>query len=119
MQEEIIKFETAKLAKEKGLKQKAIEIGFSYYKPDGEKLKITEYSTEFVKYCIPYSTQSLLQRWLREEYNINIFITEGFHKISKYKVYTKPSWGEFKECDTYEEALEIGLQEALKLIKNK
>ena len=63
---------------------------------------------------------SLLAKWLREEHNIHLIAykninidgydwcyitTDGITNINSYK--------------TYEEAYEIGLQEALKLIDNK
>ena len=63
---------------------------------------------------------SLLAKWLREEHNIHLIAykninidgydwcyitTDGITNINSYK--------------TYEEAYEIGLQEALKLINNK
>ena len=63
---------------------------------------------------------SLLAKWLREEHNIHLIAykninidgydwcyitTDGITNINSYK--------------TYEEALEIGLQEALKLIDSK
>jgi len=78
-------------------------------------------------------TQSLLQKWLREVHNIYV---ESYHDLTsdgtKIQFYT--SWGflqqkdkngnqnvngwydEYDNWKTYEEALEKGLQEALKLI---
>jgi len=77
-------------------------------------------------------TQSLLQKWLREGHNINVsvrhviedyYICEMTFLSSRYmfkdahKIYLYSLIGtHFK---TYEEALEKGLQEALKLIRNK
>jgi hypothetical protein len=64
----------------------------------------------------PRPTQSLLQRWLREVYNINVEVCywESDKKWqSKIKTYFTVS------VTTYEEALEVGLQEALKLIPLK
>ena len=107
MEETIITFETAKLAKEKG-------FDFSYVMNN----ELTIYSL---------ITQSVLQKWLRENYNNLIAVYSnasgycwehmdangGTHR--KDSEYSGPNdsgcW------DTYEEALEIGLQEALKLIK--
>ena len=101
MEDTRINFETAKLAKEKGCNLENCTCG-GY--PD----------------CICYDkriSQSLLAKWLREEHNIHLiaykninidgydwcFITtDGITNINSYK--------------TYEEAYEIGLQEALKLI---
>jgi len=74
----------------------------------------------------PALTQSLLQRWLREIHNISIEVFSlSYHnkiqftmnikklKESEIKILSKNNY-HFK---TYEEALEIGLQKALKLIK--
>ena len=101
MEDTRITFETAKLAKEKGCNLENCTCG-GY--PD----------------CICYDkriSQSLLAKWLREQHNIHLiaykninidgydwcFITtDGITNINSYK--------------TYEEAYEIGLQEALKLI---
>lgn len=73
----------------------------------------------------PLIQQSL--RWLREEHGINIVIEPSFscYNISRITVFNEneetnenftPEGLEFKDFKTYEEALEIGLQEALKLI---
>ena len=104
MEEQLISFETAKLAKEKGCNLENCTCG-GY--PD----------------CICYDkriSQSLLAKWLREKHNIHLIAykninidgydwcyitTDGITNINSYK--------------TYEEAYEIGLQEALKLIDNK
>lgn len=70
----------------------------------------------------PRPTQSLLQKWLREIHDIHIGMT--FFDAKKWKEPLDSYW----ECrlhynnavvsgSTYEEALEKGLQEALKLIK--
>ena len=138
MEEQLISFETAKLTKEKGFDEKVYrEYDKSGYLrctsksadvvlgPYDELLKSTEY---------PAPTQSLLQRWLREVHNIYV---ESYHDLTsdgtKIQFYT--SWGflqqkdkngnrnvngwydEYNDWKTYEEALEIGLYQALKLIK--
>jgi len=123
MEESKVTFETAKLAKEKRFELKALQIGFDYYKPNGEKLMLGEYSSEFVKFCTPYCTQSLLQKWLREVHNIHIDIPYMDEVLMfGYKITTMNNNTEVIEIykyNSYEEALEIGLQEALKLIPNK
>ena len=167
MEDTLINFETAKLAKEKDFNI----LQHSYYFEDGEfkenSLKGTngyygeEYEFNLSEFnenwndkwltkktgdrCFGCSkqkgyletfsapTQSLLQRWLREVHNIYV---ESYHDLTsdgtKIQFYT--SWGflqqkdkngnqnvngwydEYNDWETYEEALEIGLQEALKLI---
>ena len=104
MEDTRITFETEKLAKEKGCNLENCTCG-GY--PD----------------CICSDkriSQSLLAKWLREQHNIHLIAykninidgydwcyitTDGITNINSYK--------------TYEEAYEIGLQEALKLINNK
>lgn len=97
MKEQLISFETAKLAKEKNYPFYFTAIG----------------DTKEVPLNIP--TQSLLQKWLREEHHEHINIT-FMVAINNYHVsltMRSMGWGGFK---TYEQALERGLQEALKLI---
>ena len=69
-------------------------------------------------------TQSLLQKWLREKHGIDVLPFKEQNTIQDLSlIYT---WTIFnkgiistipKGYDTYEQALEKGLQEALKLIK--
>ena len=144
MEEELISFETAKLAKEKGFGEKVYrEYDKSGYLrctsksadvvlgPYDELLKSTEY---------PAPTQSLLQRWLREVHNCFIDILphrDGDSKNKQWKNKEDVFWTvevdyygknfEIKLTNnadftqhfnkSYEEALEIGLYQALKLIK--
>jgi hypothetical protein len=132
MEDRIISYETAKLAKEKGfdiIPRYGIEA--SLYKKDGEH-------TYYANYGFMYSglnggyisapTQALLQKWLREKHNIHIYVettprfdkTQGSKWKSDIKYCFQPfKWttGHYYLTDTYEEALEQGLIEALKLIK--
>jgi len=113
MKDHLITFETAVLAKQKGFKLDQLY----YYKKKP-------------------LTQSLLQKWLREVYGIHIQpfyhpntistreikpeveIVRVFAKDGITKSILPPSL-KGKEYNTYEEALEIGLQAALKLINLK
>ena len=97
MTEELVTLETAKLLKEKGM---------------------------FI--CIEFPPQSIAQKWLRETKNIHICIYNcacGYgYEISKADNGTHIASSAYKgtndgsKWDTYEEALEAGLQETLKLI---
>ena len=128
LKEKLISFETAKLAKEKGfdIETKGFynngifvntgsEIG-QYHSFHNGRPKIND-----DKICSA-PTQSLLQKWLREVHNVSI-------KIDDYYTYSRVRF-DYNICElgsqednpvgvfeTYEEALEIGLQEALKQIK--
>ena len=111
MKEELITFETAKWAEDKG-------YPFTYiYDEDFYRVPTT--APTGVPTGVP--TQSLLQKWLREKHNIILWVEFGYTKewfsyyLNKYddKIQLSTTLREA----TYEEALEKGLQEALKLIK--
>ena len=122
--EQIVSFETAKLAKEKGLTYS--EVGMSY-RPNGE---ITYGKNDETFYPAP--SQSQLQRWLREKYNTHVNPVDYELPQTKVIMYELSSETNNNSCerlkealktkveskfglyDTYEEALEIGLQKALK-----
>jgi hypothetical protein len=108
MKEQLITFETAKLAKEKGFN---ISNSGVFYTKKGDTV-LDNPIDKFVwggKY--PASTQGLLQKWLREEKQLFVIVDwTGMAWSYKFK-------GQIKGiCNTYEEALEKGLQEALKLL---
>ena len=125
MKDTLISFETAKLAKEKGVE---LDIDGLYWEDgsydSGENALIYE---EF-QGVVSAPTQSLLQKWLREVHKINIFISS---KTIENKTIFIPHGRTIPDTiknnlivdiiqyctnNTYEEALEIALFEALKLI---
>lgn len=94
MTEELVTLETAKLLKEKGM--------------------FTD---------IEFPSQSVAQKWLRETKNLHIEISYMYENYWTYDILTIPRHDLIVLSDrpifrynTYEEALEAGLQEALKLI---
>nr|DAV59515.1 MAG TPA: hypothetical protein [Caudoviricetes sp.] len=94
MTEELVTLETAKLLKEKGM--------FT---------------------CIEFPPQSIAQKWLRETKNLHIEISYMYGNYWIYDILTIPNHDLVGLSDRpivryniYEEALEAGLQEALKLI---
>ena len=94
MTEELVTLETAKSLKEKGM--------------------FTD---------IEFPTQSVAQKWLRETKNLHIEISYMYENYWTYDILTIPRHDLIGLSDrpiirynTYEEALEAGLQEALKLI---
>lgn len=140
MQEQIIGFEVAKLAKDKGFDWevktyfdfkkfgiKPVEFfnkidanNFSYWNSDLNKKVNAGY--------ISAPTQALLQKWLREKCNIRVFVVPIIFDNYSFRIYyphpiTKSLEKKYFEIEigfkTYEEALEAGLFEALKLIKNE
>ena len=129
MKDEIVSIETAKLAKQKGFDW----LCSNCYKNTDSKLynSTTRYSaghptgTTFLS----APTQSLLQKWLREKKNIAVAVytnTTGYNpcvcKAFKDATCGTDLWFEpfcgnndGGSFDTYEEALEFGLQKALSL----
>lgn len=112
MTEELVTLETAKLLKEKGFQQRKYFINVST-----------------LHHCYKYLSvppQSIAQKWLRETKNIHICVYNcacGYgYEISKADNGTHIASSAYKgtndggEWDSYEEALESGIQEALKLI---
>lgn len=131
MNETLISFETAKLAKEKGFN----EGSENYYENNGNLAKQwpeeggiynqeNDYGWELDYFEAP--TQSLLQKWLREIHNVFINIGHRPHSQKFYFTITgKYNEGEkgmlydydYKKYETYEASLEAGLCNALQLIK--
>lgn len=136
----LISFETAKLAKEKGIKLQLFGEGYEYTDKDGNEFWTSvkngasgkEKTTPVIK-C----TQSLLQKWLREKYNIDIDVcrdievhyndeTRWIVKVSNFNniiekntpiaVLKHPEHYHYIDFKSYEEALEKGLYQALLLI---
>ncbi len=140
LEEQLINFETAKSADKKGFDIKC-KKGFwlnSKYNKDGDEidwmremkdseiLKLRESNTFQIGNPFIYRpTQSLLQRWLREKHKILVVpIYTGNDNIDQFTCNIQKFHGGYlsptiylKFQKSYEEALEVGLQEGLKLIK--
>ena len=71
---------------------------------------------------LPVPTQSILQGWIRDIHHIHISIyLDGYLKYYVYWTntdYLNTLLTQAGPYDTYEQALEIGLQQSLKLIKD-
>lgn len=131
MEEQLISFETAKSAKEKGFYYtRYIDLGLlgnivEYYDKDGRLNGDTNFCTEC---CVPeedyegyiaVSTQSFLQKWIRETRGVNIQIynnASGYlFAMAECEGGTDLGWSEYSGpnssgvWDTYEEALEFAL----------
>jgi hypothetical protein len=116
MEEQVIKFETAKLAKERG---------FEVPKLKRHEIKCGQYYSEFpwcddegYEIIFPRITQSALQTWLRKKHNINVWV-EKHPDDERYF----PQCPEALLCNgigiflAYEDAMEAMLVVALNLIK--
>ncbi len=158
MEDLLIQFETAKLAKEKGF---GVQVYDFYYEESKNSKPILTTGLEYnsdqnilwdwnlnggesgtLTKVIPYPnsdkgiytsapTQSLLQKWLREIHNIHVvpasvqdndYDRDNYLGIIGYCIddiyHTNGNilYTDYTTYPTYEEALERGLQEALKLI---
>lgn len=124
MKDEFVTLETARLLKEKGFNEYCEEL----IREDGGWITHTSFrkNSDLPELCYSRPTQSVAQRWLREARNIHICIYNcacGYgYEISKADNGTHIASSTYKgtndggEWDAYEEALEAGLQESLKLI---
>lgn len=132
MEDQIVNFETAKLAYEKGFDwpcdyTRGGELGVDFYR-DYQDDKYTKGDIEnaidngYPIYLAP--TQSLLQTWLRDTLNIFVYVTPT--SLGDNAVFIKDCYdnsilksdnmykGAYDCKYTYEEALESGLLAALK-----
>ena len=95
-----------------------LDKAFNYLKED---INRTDDNSD-KDYYLLVPTQSLLAKWLREKHNIIVLVDyEGidgyYYKYYYYINEVKKYNASDKNYITFEEAYEIGLQEALKLIK--
>lgn len=113
MEEPIISFKVAKLANEKGFDE-STPMGMHTYTEDewlGWEMAVPLSKDGQVLYKAP--TQSFLQKWLRDEHGLYLLIKRGYG----WEWYVE---GENKGDGTYysyEDALEDGLYETLKMVE--
>ena len=127
MEDTLINFETAKLAKEKGFELNSIcyyqlysegQLRYKLFTEDDEN---GGYVNEDSLNRIAVVTQTLLQKWLREVHEISIKIDDYYTNSRVRFDYNVCELGSQEDnpvgiFETYEEALEIGLYQALLLI---
>lgn len=129
MKDELVSFKTAELAKEKRFD---ISPNHFYREIDGIVKVFEDYSDSTI-FDTPAPTQSLLQRWLREKHGILVVPIYGYNDNPNWSVHIEVielmkkdensvliSGIDFQPTlfETYEDALETGLYESLKLIKS-
>lgn len=120
IQEEFVTLETAKLLKEKGFDEPcSISINIE----DGRKYMSNRTNSEVPKKVCTQPPQSIAQKWLREIKGLHIEISYLYGDYWYYDILTIPDHDLVGLSDrplvhykSYEEALEAGIQEALKLI---
>lgn len=121
--ETLIERETAILAKEKGFDWKS-PATLNIYEDDSASIGSYEYvrNSELLKTQYALPSQSLLQKWLREEHHLSIEIKTPdrgqpwwiaeIHKVGGYGNHFNSD----DQYPSYEQALEAALVQALKLI---
>ncbi len=128
MKEQLITFETAKLAKEKGFSE-ICQYLYSTLKGREGQLLAELFGTLEKPNRILAPTQSLLQKWLRVVHDIHVN-PEPYHESAdhtnditgyymgdiEHGARGKVLWVGDDNYSTYEEALEAGLLKALKEI---
>ena len=111
MKEQLITLDTAKLAKEKGFD---LDLPIRYFRIG---TKIVEAHIAFADNADEElgqaPTQSLLQKWLREVHRINVEV--NYFDNNYWVIGTISHINKY--FNTYEEALEYGLKQTLKLIQ--
>lgn len=146
MDEQIIKFETAKLANEKGLElysdlwyiETEAHIIVSHHNGDEYEYEFEPahlsnecYHGKYDKKLYRAYSQTMVQKWLREKHKIEIYLEPyvvGKYTFNIFKMLNiikikyvggrnvEDKNSRSKIFSSYEDALEAGLQEALKLI---
>lgn len=126
MKEELISFQTAKLAKEKGFNEVTGKFWAKINQSDDEEVINKDYMTHkwnsLSKPIWSAPSQSVLQRWLREKHDLHVSLN---YELSGYsccvggydQINDKNKYIELSRWSTYEENLEEGLFEALKFIE--
>lgn len=131
IEEQFVSFDTARLLKEAGF-----DVPCTSQYTEGMVVWNVEYPYNFNQDDFGYSrpTQALVARWLREVYGLHVMINPYYDcsvdadgEIVDKRMY----WGYMilyaatgnlaedndERFDNYEQALEVGLQEVIKLIK--
>lgn len=134
--DQIVSLETAKLAREVGFKENVTHLYL-----DGENnllLIATAYTTppyrvsmsdietppeELLEDGVPAPTQTALSRWLREKHDMYVSVDMMAFKrgwiVYIISMPRKVVCFKAKDFDTYEEALEEGLKQACKIVKDR
>lgn len=128
--DQIVNFETAKLAKEKGFKLRTNPFGYvtKFYEPKTGSIRAYGMHGRNFKNLIYAPTQTELLKWIRDVHNLHIQISIGttLEKPVKCWVYfIQNDKGRTIQWNTnsnnvynsYEESLEVGLLKALELIQ--
>lgn len=128
MVERKIKLETALLAKKCGFNWRVDFAFWTSRDPEETQLTFPLQYSDYRNDCIEYHsapTQSLLQKWLRDERKVVVSVQpiDSWNSWSysilmqdEYCPFFEPEYDKFNEFKTYEDALEEGLKVALELL---
>lgn len=123
LSDKYISFETAKLAKEAGFDIETEHSFRVWYREVKEYSSGVQNWNHWEEEFFSRPLQGTLQKWLREKHKINVFcLPDNYESDVWFSViggYGDPKVKNDGERRTYEEALEVGLQKALKLIKDE
>jgi hypothetical protein len=124
MKEEIVTFDIAVLAKEKGfnyMKSNCFGDNMAYNLDDPTAIPACRANVVIGYILAP--TQSLLQKWLREKHFLDVRVERDYdgwsYLVEEFSQGNKIVKGGSAEMPDYGVEVEKGLQEALKLIKMK
>ena len=124
IEESFVSFDTAKMLKEAGF-----DVPCTSQYTEGMGVWNVEYPYNFNEDDFGYSrpTQALAARWLRDAHHINVYACFDYEKFDERKWFFTQEhtmvnddsavYCSITNYNSYEEALEAGLQEAIKLIK--
>lgn len=120
MTDELVTYEVAKLAKEKGFREEV----FAYYSKRGSFFEIhPKRDMNDSEYRTSAPTQSLLQRWLREEkgyYVYPFFDNESRRWTWVCRELTGDKWIQLLDFEErYSDTYELALEDALKFVLEK
>lgn len=124
MEERLVTFETAKLITEKGFDYRC-PVGYSHTGDDKFDGSTWGYfvSTQKLNGSVHAPTQGLVQKWFRDKHKLEVLVmmwrgkwTVSIYELSSKKVFGSGIYEGSKGYKSYEDALEVGISEALKLI---
>ena len=119
IEEQFVSFETAKMLKEAGFNEPCC-----YNYDNVNRFRWFKIGESTPKGWVPCPTQALVAKWLRDVHHLNVYacFDDGERKWFFMRENTMINDYTSVYCsiisyDSYEQALEAGLQESLKLIK--
>ena len=118
IEEDYVSFEVAKLLKEKGFPQSTFR--FHYIIEGNSYYKSFENRCGFGDYDIIAPTLAIAMKWLREVYNLHIWVEPNHDKEGLYNAHVKVGWWSNNWAgvgyNTYEKATEEAIKYCLEYL---